>query len=99
MSYTPTEFYNTVLHGHDNQGPTHRVTVSPLTGERLLGASATWDLIQEHPLTKQGVVDIAEVSERLKRGVICDGQGPAFEERNIIKAIEASAAGIGDTLI
>lgn len=98
MRYTPSEFYNTVLEGHGDKPPSHRISVSPRTGEKLLGASATWDLIQEHPLAKRGLVDVAGVSERLKTAAICDGQGPAFEEREIINAIEECAVA-GDSLI
>lgn len=75
-------------------GPTpqgqHRVTVCPITGERLLDASATWDLIQSHELFKRGQVNIGDVAERLKGLAQCNGQGPAFKEGQILKAIEES---------
>ncbi|KAI9781364.1 MAG: hypothetical protein M1816_002384 [Peltula sp. TS41687] len=88
--YSPADFYNSIIQAHRDKTPTHRLTVSEHTGERLLGARATWDLIQNHPLFKQGIVDVAQVSDRLRKVVQCDGQGPAFEERCILDAIEES---------
>lgn len=92
MKYSPADFYNSIIQAHRDKMPAHRMTVSEHTGERLLGARATWDLIQNHPLFKQGLVDVAQVSDRLKKVVQCDGQGPAFEERCILDAIEESVA-------
>ena len=77
----------------------HRISISPLTGQRLLSSGATWDHIQSHPLFKRGLVDIAAVSERLKGTAECDGTGPAFEESGINRAIEESAASGRDELI
>ena len=93
--YSPADFYNSIIQAHRDKTPTHRMTVSEHTGERLLGARATWDLIQNHPLFKQGLVDVAQVSDRLKKAVQCDGQGPAFEERCILDAIEESVHAAG----
>ena len=92
------DFYNTMLHIRNNNNalnaniPSHLIAMSERTGERLVGAGPTWDLIQNHPLIRTGFVDIVDVSERLKEVVQCDGQGPAFYERSIFQAIEASAA-------
>ena len=78
----------------------HKVHVSPDTGERLLAAGATWDYIQAHDLFQKGLVDVGDVCERLKKVARCDGQGPVFEESDIRKAIEESAvAGGRDELI
>ncbi|KAI9842945.1 MAG: hypothetical protein M1837_006682 [Sclerophora amabilis] len=99
MHYSPTDFYTHVLQPHDNKTVSHRITVSENTGERLLAAGATWDMIQEHPLFKKGLVDVGDVCERLKGIAKCDGQGPVFEERDIREAIEASAASGSDELI
>ncbi|KAI9778617.1 MAG: hypothetical protein M1839_008011 [Geoglossum umbratile] len=99
MSYSPSEFYSNLLRSHDNKTPSHRITVSDVTGERLLGAGATWDAIQEHQLFKKGLVDVGDVCDRLKNLAKCDGQGPVFEERDIRLAIEASAASGSDELI
>lgn len=98
MSYNPTNFYSNVLQNHDNKTPSHRVVTSD-SGERLLAAGATWDMIVGHDLFKRGLVDVSEVSERLKHQAKCDGQGPVFEERAILEAIEQSAAGGSDELL
>jgi hypothetical protein len=100
MSYSPSEFfYSNLLRSHDNKTPSHRITVSDTTGERLLGAGATWDAIQDHALFKKGLVDVGDVCDRLKNLAKCDGQGPVFEERDIRMAIEQSAASGSDELI
>jgi AP-1-like transcription factor len=66
---------------------------------RLLPASATWDLIQSHPLVRQGHVDIADVCERLRHAARCDESGPVFAEREVRNAVEESRRGGGDELI
>jgi hypothetical protein len=40
------------------RSPQHRLTVCPITGEKLLDARATWDLIQKHELFERGQLDI-----------------------------------------
>ena len=77
-------------------------TVSHAAGGRernMLSAGATWDLIQAHPLVKQGLVDVADVCERLKSLARCDGQGPVFEVDEVRRAVEAGRRGGGDELI
>jgi hypothetical protein len=98
MRYSPTDFYTEVLRAHDNKTPSHRIVTSD-TGERLLAAGATWDYIIKHPLYVRGLVDVGDVSERLKKVAKCDGQGPVFEEREIIDAIEKSVASGSDELL
>lgn len=98
LHFKPTEFYSNVLSGHSNKTPSHRIVESQ-NGERLYAAGATWDLIINHELFKQGRVDIGNVSDRLKHQAKCDGQGPVFEERTIYEAIEASVASGSDELI
>jgi hypothetical protein len=66
---------------------------------REIPADKTWDLIQTHPLVKQGLVDIADVCERLKGAAKCDGRGPVFEEAVVWAAIESSRRSGGDELI
>ena len=41
---------------------------------QLLSASATWDLLQSHPLYLSGAVDIGEVCERLTKMAKCEGE-------------------------
>ncbi len=100
MNYSPTDlYYSNVLDGHDNKTRSHRIIVSEKTGEKLLSAGATWDLIQQHPSFLKGLVDVGDVCERLKKIAKCDGQGPVFEEKDVLDAIEASAASGSDELI
>ncbi|CAN8100108.1 unnamed protein product [Discula destructiva] len=98
MEYNPTDFYSNVLALHPNKHPSHRI-VSSDSGERLYAAGATWDLIINHDLYKKGLVDIADISNRLKHKAKCDGQGPVFEEQAILDAIEQSVASGSDELL
>jgi AP-1-like transcription factor len=98
MSYNPTEFYSEVLANHANKTPSHRIVQSE-NGERLLAAGATWEYIISHDLFKKGLVDVGDVSLRLKHLAKCDGQGPVFEERAINEAIEQSVASGSDELL
>jgi hypothetical protein len=102
MKYSPTDFYfNLMPDGAAAPGSPllHRVTVCPVTGENLLDAGATWDLIQSHELYKLGRLDIEDVTDRLKGMAQCDGQGPAFKEGQVRQIIEESAAAGRDELI
>ncbi|KAJ5198798.1 uncharacterized protein N7459_008643 [Penicillium hispanicum] len=106
MKYTPTDFQpNLVAEGPASglgsssspgtanfQSPQHRIAVCQITGEKLLDAAATWDLIQSHELFKRGQVNLNDVSDRLKGSAQCNGQGPAYKESEVRRAIEASAA-------
>ncbi len=98
LTYNPENFYTELLANHDNKTPSHRVATSP-AGERLLAAGATWDLIIGHDLFKKGLVDVADISNRLKHQAKCDGQGPVFEERAILEAIEQSVGSGSDELL
>jgi AP-1-like transcription factor len=98
MRFNPTDFYSDLLANHTNKTPSHRVVESE-TGERLLAAGATWDLIVNHAAFKKGLVDVGDVSERLKSKARCDGQGPVFEESEVLRAIEESVASGSDELL
>jgi AP-1-like factor len=98
MRYSPTDFYTNVLYAHENKIPSHRIVTSD-NGQRLLAAGATWDYIIKHPLFVRGLVDVGDVSERLKKCAKCDGQGPVFEESAIVDAIEKSVASGSDELL
>ncbi len=98
LTYNPTDFYTDLLANHDNKTPSHRIARSE-SGERLLAAGATWDFIISHDLFKKGLVDVADISNRLKHQAKCDGQGPVFEERAIVMAIEQSVGSGSDELI
>ncbi|KAJ5294137.1 hypothetical protein N7508_008958 [Penicillium antarcticum] len=101
MKYLPTDFSGAVQQDGKPAPPTpqHRILVCPVTGENLLDSRATWDFIQQHDLFKKGQVDIGDVSERLKGMAQCNGEGPAFKEGEILRAIEESAAMGRDELI
>ena len=99
LTFTAPDFYSNVIPGGTDQVPIHRMTVSEKTGEKMLGAGATWDLIQAHPLYKKGLVEVGDVCERLRACARCDGQGPVFEERDVRRAVEESVAGGSDELI
>ncbi|CAJ2503933.1 Uu.00g113270.m01.CDS01 [Anthostomella pinea] len=97
MQYNPTDFYSDLLQNHANKTPSHRIVESS-GGERLLAAGATWDYITGHELFRKGMVDVGDVSERLKSQAKCDGQGPVFEERAILQAIVESVSGSDELL-
>ena len=102
MIYSPSTF-NAAFAEHQasgNEEPiSHRIEISATTGERLLATGAAWDFIQHHELYRRGLVDIADVSEKLKEKVVCDGIGPTFSGRDIIQAIEDSVGSAADELI
>lgn len=98
LEFNPTDFYSNVLAQHSNKSPCHRIVTSE-NGERLYAAGATWDYIINHDLYKQGLVDIADISNRLKHKAKCDGQGPVFEEAAILEAIEQSVGSGSDLLL
>lgn len=86
ITYNPSNFYDEVLQAHVAKTPSQRVVVSD-DGERLLAAGAAWDMITNHDLFKRGLVDIGEISDRLKNRAKCDGQGPVFLEDDVLEAI------------
>ncbi|KAL2260739.1 hypothetical protein VTK26DRAFT_5172 [Humicola hyalothermophila] len=98
MTYNPTDFYSNVLEGHENKFPSHRVVTND-SGERLLAAGAAWEFIVNHELFKRGLVDIGQVSERLRPLAKCDGQGPVFAESAIVRIIQESVASGSDELL
>ncbi|KAI5779091.1 hypothetical protein EDC01DRAFT_621872, partial [Geopyxis carbonaria] len=99
LGVPPQSFTSPIFGAHPNQGPIHRITTSPKTGERLLGTGAAWELIICHPLYEQGAIDIADISDRLKKLARCDGQGPVFEENMILEAIHACSGSSRDELL
>ncbi|KAF1983876.1 hypothetical protein K402DRAFT_414248 [Aulographum hederae CBS 113979] len=89
----PTYTAGGMYGGYNNAG------YSSSSNGQLLPAGATWDLIQSHPLVRQGHVDVADVCERLRNKARCDGQGPVFAEAEVWRAVEESRRGGGDELI
>merc|ERR1712000_107068 len=98
MRYSPSDFASNLLSGHNNQTFSHRI-VQTADGQRLLAAGASWDYIISHELFQKGQIDIGSVSDYLKTRARCDGQGPVFSERDVIDAIQASAACASDDLL
>ncbi|KAL8742277.1 MAG: hypothetical protein Q9190_005217 [Brigantiaea leucoxantha] len=107
LHYSPGSFHAALSMDHTEGSSdqrvippiSHRIDVSPATGERMYATGATWDFIQSHELFRKGMVDVSEVSQRLQGQAMCDGSGPAFPESAIIRAIEDSSGGAGDVLI
>ncbi|KAF1838552.1 hypothetical protein BDW02DRAFT_585823 [Decorospora gaudefroyi] len=69
------------------------------TGGKEVPAAQAWDLIQSHTLVKQGLIDVADVCERLKGKAKCNGRGPVFDESTIWEAVDESRRCGGDELI
>ncbi|KAI9668739.1 MAG: hypothetical protein M1829_005279 [Trizodia sp. TS-e1964] len=67
MEYSPTDFYSTMLQSHAKQVVSYGIFVNELTGGRLLAPGATWDVLQEHPLFRKGLVDVGDVCDRLQK--------------------------------
>ncbi|KAL2037861.1 hypothetical protein N7G274_009335 [Stereocaulon virgatum] len=102
MIYSPSTFNAALDHNasiNPNAPISHRIAFSATTGERLLSTGAAWDLIQSHELYRRGLVDLAEVADRLKEKATCDGNGPTFAEPDVMNAIEDSVGAAGDELI
>ncbi|KAI1922562.1 AP-1-like transcription factor [Ophidiomyces ophidiicola] len=97
MRYSPTD-YPLPTH-HKKSTPVHRIRVHETTGEKLLDASATWDLIVNRLADEKVRVDVQDIYNRLKGHAICDGTGPVLEEARVKKAIEESIAAGKDELI
>ena len=95
-SFDPTRLANGLL---STESSPDKSGTSPGSDSHLLSASATWDLLQSHPLYLSGAVDIGEVCERLKKMARCDGMGPMFAEEEVRKVIEEVGRSGGDELI
>lgn len=65
----------------------------------MLSASATWDLLQNHPRYTSGCVDITKVCERLKGLAQCQNSGPVFDETEVRKIIDEVGGNGADELI
>ena len=104
LDHTDHDLYSTgscVGSGHNNapSSSSHQFSFTNSSSSTLLPSSAAWDFIQAHPLFKNGQLDIADVTARLRKVVRCDGHGPGFEKADIKKAIEQSRISSSDELI
>lgn len=98
MEFTHIDFFSSLV--PEGEPIRRRLTVCKDTGEKLLDAGGTWDYIQGHEMVRKGAVDVAAVCERLKGRAQCDGQGPAFSEGLVRRAVEECVVnGEGDELI
>ncbi|KAF9698926.1 hypothetical protein EKO04_002721 [Ascochyta lentis] len=82
-----------------NAADKHHPASRHLSKGKEVPAAQAWDVIQSHPLVKQGLVDVTDVVERLRGAAKCDGHGPVFEESTIWQAVEESRRSGGDELI
>lgn len=79
MIYHPQE--------EDDNTPAHRIILDPESGEKLLNASATWDLVMEHIADNNIDIDVQRIFDKLKMHTRCNGQGPAVEEGTVRRAL------------
>lgn len=81
-------------------GSIHTIVIDDNSGELLLNSGQTWDYIQNHEAFRDGLIDVGDVIDRLKKMARCDGRGPVFRESDIRKAIsECAVAGGRDELL
>ncbi|DAA73344.1 TPA_exp: putative BZIP transcription factor (Fcr3) [Trichophyton benhamiae CBS 112371] len=109
MIYSPKDYSSTASTVSGGSGPSlerekhakpiHPIRVCEITGERLLDASATWDLIVSHLSDSGAKLDVQDIYDRLKGRAQCDGTGPVIGESQVIKAIQDSIAAGNDELI
>ncbi|OJD19694.1 hypothetical protein AJ78_00317 [Emergomyces pasteurianus Ep9510] len=102
---TPTGLWRNLTDYSARGGDTKELVHRPYAsgngkeGEKLLDASATWDLIVRH-LSKRGVkLDVQDIYDRLKKHALLDGQCLVLYESHVLRAIEESAAAGSDELI
>ncbi|KAI5283139.1 hypothetical protein KEM54_002371, partial [Ascosphaera aggregata] len=66
------------------------LNVCPVTGEKLLTASDTWDMIVQ-TLESRGLdLDVQSIHQKLRHHMVCDGKGPVVQESRVKEAIEQS---------
>ena len=101
-SYLTGSYAEGIGHGHQSSmssGSSPAFASANSSSMTLLSSSAAWDFIQAHPLFKAGQLDVADVTERLRKVVRCDGHGPGFEKADVKRAIEQSRISSSDELI
>ncbi|KAJ3455063.1 AP-1-like transcription factor [Fusarium solani] len=96
-TFNTAKFYPNFLADQYAKNPSRSIITRD--GERLLDAGAAWDFIINHQLFKKGLVDIGDLSERLKLCARYDNHSLALSERSIIAAIEQSVASRTDDLL
>ncbi|KAF7550726.1 hypothetical protein G7Z17_g5510 [Cylindrodendrum hubeiense] len=105
QSFNYFDFHSDGIQGELDNSTQEEIDNSPSysttcdDGERLLSAGATWDVIINHELFKEGLVDVGDVSEHLVGYAHFDGQGPLYSKRCIHMAIEQSVMSKADYLL
>jgi hypothetical protein len=66
--------------------------------EYILSMGEAWDFLIEHPLVKEGLVDITDASNRLRRAAKAGPHGPVFRKGEAQAAVEGSKRSGGDVL-
>lgn len=97
-TFNAAKFYSNFL-PNPNSKITSRSIINSSNGERLLDAGATWNFIINHRLFKKGLVDVGDVSERLKQCARYENHRLVIPERAILAAIEQSVASKTDDLL
>jgi hypothetical protein len=64
----------------------------------ILSMSDAWDFLIEHPLVKDGLVDITDASNRLRRAAKPGPHGPVFRKGEAQAAVEGSKRSGGEVL-
>lgn len=72
---------------HDDNAPAHRIIVDNESGEKLINAAATWDLVTEYLADNNLDVDVQSIFDKLKMHTRCNGQGPAVEEGKVRRVL------------
>lgn len=98
MHFNSSELNYDMLQNQANKRACHCIIV-PNHSECLLAGGAAWDFIINHKLFKEGLIDIGDVSERLKHYTYYNSQGPVFLKSFIIVAIEQSVTSKTNNLI
>jgi AP-1-like transcription factor len=80
------------------QSPNARGLGEKTAGSNILSMSDAWDFLIEHPLVKEGLVDITDASCRLRQAAKPGPQGPVFRKGEAQTAIELARRGGGDAL-
>jgi hypothetical protein len=68
-------------------------------GKTLFTQTAVWDFLIDHPLIKEGYVDIQDAWDRVKNTAKNGMDGPVYVEGDVRKAIDGSRKGGGDALV
>ena len=84
---------------HDNDDDDNDDNFDRFDGRVCFSAAAAWDYIIHTDRYKKGLVDIADISNRLRHKAECVGTGPVYSEADILEAIEQSVGSGSDELL